>query len=64
MVENQLLDPEDFNEIGIYNPRNLKHGATKVAAYLAHALDTEVILVKHLATGDREEGYYNAWTMR
>jgi hypothetical protein len=57
-VQGTLLDPEMFNEIGTHNPRGLKKDAAKVAGHLARGLGVEVELVKHLATGDRDEGYY------
>lgn len=63
-IAGELLDPEELNEIGAYNPRGLKAEAAKVAAHAALALDEEVLLVKHLAAGDREEGSYSPWSVR
>lgn len=53
-----LFDPADFNMVGAYNPGNLNKEARAVARKVAAVFNTEVTVVKHLAQGDREEGFY------
>jgi len=62
-IDGENFAPADFNEIGAYNPNNLNKDARLVARYVAASLGVEVEVVKHLATGDRVEGYYNEWNL-
>jgi hypothetical protein len=52
--------PSDFNELRLdaWNPNNLKKDCQKVARHVARTLDVTVEIVKHLADGDRTEGWY------
>lgn len=43
---------------GEENPNNLNRDCRRVAARVAVALGVEVEVVKHLAQGDRVEGWY------
>jgi hypothetical protein len=65
-IDGELHDPDDFNDLGwrCYNPSNLKKDCRMVADSVAVALGVEVIIVKHLAEGDREEAFVSdcRWT--
>lgn len=61
-IENDLHDPESFNEICVYNPGNLAKDATTLAQHISTVLDVEVEIVKHLADGDAN--YRTIWPER
>ena len=57
LIEGTLYAPVEFDSRP-ENPNNLNRDARIVAARVAESLGVTVEVVKHLATGDRIEGFY------